>query len=196
MKIKNIIILIGPPGSGKGTQGKLLAPILKYNYFSMGSALRKYAKSQSKNAKEVKAIIEAGRIIPDDMIRSIFHDTIKALPKSEGLILDGFPRDIQQVSIFDEAISDYKVDRVKAVFIDVPKIKVLNRLQKRGSIESRADDNPEIIETRFIEYDEKTFPLVSYFEKQHRLVRINGDQSVEEVHAEVLRKLAHAQVRI
>jgi adenylate kinase len=192
MKIKNILILIGPPGSGKGTQGKLLAPILKYNYLSMGATLRQQAKSN----KDIKKLIDKGLIIPDNMIKKIFFETLKALPKAEGVILDGFPRDINQVSILDETISKYKVEKVKAIFIDVPKSKILARLKKRGSIESRKDDNPEVIETRFQEYDEKTYPLVHYFEKQHHLIKVHGDQTVENVHTEIMRRLSHGTIRI
>ncbi|HYC79689.1 MAG TPA: nucleoside monophosphate kinase [Candidatus Binatia bacterium] len=196
MKIKNLLILIGPPGSGKGTQGKLLSPILEFNYLSLGQTLRQYAKQKTPEAKEIKKLINAGHIIPDATIKRIFFEAIKTLPKAKGLILDGFPRDIDQVNILDEAIGKYKVHRLKAIFIDVPKVKVLQRLQKREDTESRADDNPEVIETRFQEYDEKTYPLVKYFEKQHRLIRIHGDQTIENVHAEIVRKLAHGEIRI
>ncbi len=192
MKIKNVLILIGPPGSGKGTQGKLLAPILKYNYLSMGSTLREKAKSD----KEIKKIINAGKIIPDDIIKKIFFEAINELHKAAGVILDGFPRDIGQVNILDELLSKHKVDHVKAIFIDVPKSKVLERLKKREGIESRKDDDPEVIHTRFAEYDHKTFPLVAYFEKHHWLTRIHGDQSVEQVHAEIIRRLMHGKIRI
>jgi adenylate kinase len=196
MKIKNILILIGPPGSGKGTQGKLLAPILKYNYLSMGSTLRNYALNDTASAKEVKELIDAGHIIPDHVIRKIFHDAIKALPKSEGLILDGFPRDIDQVNILDEAFAKYGTEKAKVLFIDVPKAHVMARLTKREGIESRADDDPQVIETRFEEYDRKTHPLLEYFQKQHRLVHINGDQSIENVHADILRTLTNGQTGI
>lgn len=195
-KIKNILILIGPPGSGKGTQGKLLAPILNYNYLSMGSTLRGYAKGTTSTAKEVKTMIDAGHIIPDHVIRKIFNDTLKALPPSEGLILDGFPRDIGQVNILDEAFAKYGTQKVKVLFIDVPKAHVMARLTKREGIESRADDDPKVIETRFEEYDRKTHPLIEYFEKQHRLVHINGDQTIEKVHADILRTISHGQIGI
>jgi adenylate kinase len=196
MKIQNILILIGPPGSGKGTQGKLLVPILKYNYLSMGATLREHAKGKAPVDKKIKDIIDAGHIIPDTMIRKIFHDAVKALPKANGLILDGFPRDIGQVSILDEAFAKYGTEKVKVLFIDVPKAHVMARLRKREGIESRADDDPQVVETRFEEYDRKTYPLIEYFEKQHRLVHINGDQNIENVHAEILRKLSHGQIGI
>ncbi|MBX4187610.1 MAG: nucleoside monophosphate kinase [Candidatus Doudnabacteria bacterium] len=195
MKIKNFLILIGPPGSGKGTQGKLLAPILNYNYLSLGQTLRDYAKGKEDEAKQVKKLINAGKIIPDAMISVISHSAIKILPKAEGLILDGFPRDIDQTNILDELISKYKVERVKAVFIDVPKAKVLERLLHRK--DSRTDDNAEVIETRFKEYDEKTHPILEYFDRQHKLIKIHGDQSIEQVHAEILKKLEHGhKIRI
>lgn len=196
MKIKNLLLLIGPPGSGKGTQGKLLAPILNYNYLSMGSTLRKYTKLKTPKAKAIKELIDVGHIIPDNLIHAIFHETVKALPKADGLILDGFPRDIHQVNILDEAIRLYKVDKVKAIFIDVPKMSVMNRLVIRAQVQDRADDNAEVIHTRFEEYNEKTFPLVRYFEQHHWLTKVNGDQSIEKVHAEILSKLNHVKIGI
>jgi adenylate kinase len=196
MQIKNLLILIGPPGSGKGTQGKLLAPILGYNYLSLGAKLRDYTKEKTPEAKEIKKLINKGHIIPDERIRKFLHAAIRSMPKAKGLILDGFPRDIDQVNILDEMVVKNGVSKIKAFFIDVPKIKVLSRLQKRKGKEARGDDTPEVIETRFQEYDEKTHPLLDYFHKQHRLVHINGDQSIENVHAEILRKLNHAQIRI
>lgn len=192
MKIKNLIILIGPPGSGKGTQGKLLAPLLNYNYLSMGSTLREHAKWDSK----IKKMIDAGKIIPDDMIRKIVNETISDMPQAKGLILDGFPRDIAQAIVLDEAIFKYKVDKVVGIFLDVPKSSVMGRLKKRKGKEARADDHPEVIETRFLEYDQKTHPLVAYFEKHHKLVHINGDQPAEDVHAEILKRIFHASIRL
>jgi len=191
MKIKNFLILIGPPGSGKGTQGKLLAGVLDYTYLSLGATLREYAKRDTREAMQVKESIDNGHIIPDDIIRHIFHETITLIKPSNGLILDGFPRDVHQISILDEGIGKYRVDRVRAAFIDLPKAQVIKRLAERRGIEARADDTPDVIHTRFREYDEKTHPLVDYFDRQHKLVRINGDQSIERVHADLVRKLTH-----
>lgn len=187
-EIKNIIILLGPPGCGKGTQGKMLAPLLSYNYFSMGSTLRAYVGLKEKLSKQVKEVIEKGIIIPDDWIREIILEQFEKLPSADGLVLDGFPRDIHQVHVLDEIIVQFKVNRVKVLYIDVPKFKLLSRLGRREGIESRVDDDPVVIERRFEEYELKTSPLVSYFEKQHRLIRINGDQTIEQVHEEIKRK--------
>lgn len=193
MIIKNVLVLIGPPGSGKGTQGKMLAAKLNYNYLSMGQAIREYTKTKTERAQEIKKIIDGGHFIPNEWIRELFFEKIKALPKAAGLILDGFPRDFHQSPILDEMIEKYHVDGVRAIFIDVPKIKIIERLKIRETTEARADDDPNVIETRFHEYDEKTFPLVSYFEHKHKLISINGDQSVEKVQEEILRKLSYAQ---
>lgn len=191
MKIKNLILLIGPPGSGKGTQGQLLAPLLGYNYLSMGQTLRNITKQDTPQAQQIKTLIDAGHIIPDDMIRDIFHSTVQALPPAEGLILDGFPRDVHQVNILNELLNAHQVENVRAVFIDVPKIKVIDRIKQRARLENRADDDPEIIHTRFLEYDEKTHPLVDYFERHHWLARVDGDQPIEKVHEVIMRKLGH-----
>jgi adenylate kinase len=191
MKIKNLLLLIGPPGSGKGTQGKMLAPLLGYNYLSMGQTLREITELDTPLARQIKKIIDVGHIIPNYMIRDIFHQTVQALPPAQGLILDGFPRDIGQVDILNEFIEKHDVDNIKAVFIDVPKIKVIGRIKERAQLEDRADDDPEIIHTRFLEYDEKTHPLIDYFEQHHWLTRVDGDQTIEQVHKAILNKLGH-----
>lgn len=191
MKIKNLLLLIGPPGSGKGTQGQLLAPKLGYNYLSMGQTLREITQRDTPLALQIKTIIDKGHIIPNDMIRDIFHQTVQALPPANGLILDGFPREIGQVDILNESLEKYEVDNIKAVFIDVPKIKVIERIKERAKLENRADDDPEIIHTRFLVYDKQTHPLVDYFEQHHWLTRVDGDQSIEHVHQDILKKLGH-----
>ncbi|HEX5429633.1 MAG TPA: nucleoside monophosphate kinase [Patescibacteria group bacterium] len=192
MKVTNIIIILGPPGSGKGTQGKKLAEDLHYEYVSMGQVLRNYADTGSDLGLKIKEVIDAGRIIPDSWIKIIFHEVMMNLPDDcRGLILDGFPRDLDQEPILEDAVSRYGIEKIQVLFIEVPEEKLRERLNSRGRAGSlRADDDPKIFDTRFDQYRTRTFPLKAYLAKQGLLLEINGDQSIENVAEEIKNKLA------
>ena len=191
MVIENVIIVLGPPGSGKGTQGKLLAPILNYNYLSMGQYLRQYSQRDSDLARQVKETIDSGRIIKDTWMLEIFAEAISSLPQASGIILDGFPRDLGQTPILEKFLADHQTKSVKVLFLEVTKDDLVKRIGQREkeNSEKRADDDPSIIHTRFEEYEKKTFPLRKYFEDRGELIVINGNQPIEDTHREILRKL-------
>lgn len=191
MIIKNVLVVLGPPGSGKGTQGKTLAPIFNYNYLSMGQYLREYTKRDTELARKIKETIDGGHIIPDAWMENIFPEAIHSFSQSNGIILDGFPRDLGQTPIFEKFLVDYSVKTIKVIFLEVAKEDLIKRIGQRESQggENRADDEPEIIATRFEEYQTKTFPLRKYFEEKGILIPINGNQPIECTHAEILRKL-------
>lgn len=187
--LQHILVILGPPGSGKGTQGKLLAPILNYTYVSMGQYLREYAKKDTPLAAQIKQSIDSGHIIPDDLFEQIFPEVRGRIENSDGVIFDGFPRDTAQLPVLEKLVSDFNIPDIKAVFIDVPKEKLIARIHAREKSEDRADDDPEIISTRFDEYMTKSLPAIEYFEKKHKLIKVNGDQSIESTHKEILEKL-------
>jgi len=187
---KKFIIMLGPPGSGKGTQGKLLAKVINFAYFSMGAVLRDYSRGDSEEAKFIKETIDGGRIIPDDLIKQIFEGQLKKYSDSEGIIIDGFPRDIAQVDILNDNIKKYNAS-TRVIFLDVPKEKLLERINERNAqaVEKRADDDPNLLHTRFEEYLQKTLPLVDYFQKAGILFRVEGNHPIEEVHQNILKQL-------
>ena len=190
MKLENLYIILGPPGSGKGTQGKLLAEVLHCPYVSMGQVLRNYSSSGTKLAEEIKMLVDAGKIIPDEMIRIVFHEVMMGLPEnSHAFVLDGFPRDLNQAPILHQTVDSFGVVNKKIIFINVPEDKLIERLKIRGQTSDRADDNPEIFHTRFEEYRTRTVPLKEYFSKRGTLIDINGDQSIEATHQEIMDKL-------
>lgn len=187
--LQHILIVLGPPGSGKGTQGKMLALILNYSYLSMGQYLRAYALRDTDLAKRIKQSIDSGHIISDELFDQVFPEVKSTIRNSNGIIFDGFPRDEAQVPILENLISELNVKDIKVVFLDVPKEKLLSRLHKREKSEDRADDSPEVIGTRFDEYMHKSLPVIEYFEKKGWLIRVNGDQSIEATHDEIVKKL-------
>jgi adenylate kinase len=191
MKIKNVIVILGPPGSGKGTQGKMLAAFLNYNYLSMGQYLRNYTLRETELARKVKAAIDSGKIIPDEWMVHIFKEAIENLPDAPGMLLDGFPRDIGQAPILDIFMQEHLTNSLKVLFLEVEKEDLLKRIEHREKVghEMRADDDPKVISTRFEEYENKTFPLKKYFESKGVLIPINGNQSIEGTHHEIMQKL-------
>jgi adenylate kinase len=189
--IKNVLVILGPPGSGKGTQGKMLAAFLNYNYLSMGQYLRQYSKRDTELAQQVKTTIDSGHIIKDEWMVRIFAEAIKDLPQAEGLILDGFPRDLGQAPILDIFLNEHGTTSLKVIFLEVAKEDLIKRIGQREKEngEKRADDDNSIIHTRFEEYENKTYPLREYFKMKNVLIPINGNQPIEGTHQEILRKL-------
>ncbi|MBI2607770.1 MAG: nucleoside monophosphate kinase [Candidatus Doudnabacteria bacterium] len=193
MKLKKIILLMGAPGSGKGTQSKLLSKVLGFGYFSTGELSREYAKQDNRLGREIKVIVDKGVILPIDIIRQIFVKKLESLTSEEGLILDGYPRTLDQVELLNELMSKYTVMDIVVLFLNVDRDQLHKRLSKRiegeGAHGRRADDDPKIIMTRFDEYQKKTAPVKDYYQKNGKLIIINGDQPIEAVHQEILEKL-------
>ena len=216
MQLHEIIIFMGPPGSGKGTQTKLFSYSTGYAYFSTGALSREYAKQDSDFGKRVKSIIDKGIILPIEIIREIFVKKFESLLDSaDGVILDGYPRTTEQAGLLEELMSKYGIMNLKAVFLDVDKEKLIKRLSNRktcvncqtmyksdmpeykkgvcgkcqGKLVMRADDDPSVIEKRFEEYLNKTAPVREYYENKGSLIHINGDQSIESVHKDILKAI-------
>ncbi len=180
---------MGAPGSGKGTQTQLLAAKLGYEYFSTGVLSREYAKQETDFGRRVKSIIDQGNILPIDIILEIFTKKFESLADAPGVILDGYPRTIEQAELLESLMNKYGIKNIFVLFLDVDKTKLMARLSVRKSSTDRADDDPAVVERRFDEYVNKTAPVKEYYESKGMLVHINGDQGIEDVHKEILSKL-------
>lgn len=182
------ITLLGPQGSGKGTQAKMICE--KYNllHIDLGSELRKVEKEDSDMGRRVKALIDAGDMVPDEISFHIFERLVDKAKESEslnGFVADGFPRTEPQLK---EA---YQVTSFEAaILIEVTEEESVNRLLKRAEIEHRPDDTEDAIRHRLKLYHEDTEPLITDYSEKGILLRINGEQSIEEVFAEIDEKLA------
>lgn len=161
------ILLIGPQGSGKSTQGKLLAEYLKIPYISTGDIFRQIAQTDAR----IKQILDAGELVDDETTIKLINDR---LTQADGFILDGFPRNLEQA----EAIN---LNFDKVIYLNIPDEVVLKRLLKRG----RTDDTEGSIKTRLDLYRAKTQPLLDYYKEQGVLVEVSGEADVRSVQDEI-----------
>lgn len=175
------ILLLGPQGSGKSTQGKLLAASLKIPYISTGDMFREIAQEDSEEGKRIKQLQESGQLIDDETTRELIKKRLQRQDTKDGFILDGYPRTSDQVSLFDAI--DLKFDRI--FYLNVPEEDVVKRLMTRG----RSDDTPEAIKVRLDVYKLKTEALKLALEKFGNLFEIDASKSVDEVQAEILERI-------
>ena len=174
------IILFGPPGSGKGTQAANICKSLMIPHLSTGDILRTAVASNSNIGKKVKKIMEDGKLVSDEIVLSIVEERITLKDCSQGFVLDGFPRTINQAEGLDALLKDSQ--RIKYVLrIKVDEESIIKRLIERG----RTDDRLDIIKNRFKSYNSQTQPLVPFYEAREILHNIDGMQDIEKVYDDI-----------
>lgn len=173
------IILIGPPGAGKGTQAAKLSESLGVPAISTGDIFRANIKGGTELGKQVQAIIERGELVPDSLTNEIVADRLAQSDAAAGFLLDGYPRTVDQVTALDEMLEGDSLDAV--VLLEADTDEVVARLLKRAQLEGRADDTEEVIRHRQDVYAEQTAPLIDLFSKRGILVSVDGMGSVDEV---------------
>ena len=178
------IILFGPPGCGKGTQATNIRESLKIPHLSTGDMLREAVSSGSEVGKQAMQIMEDGGLVSDDIVISIIKEKIASKDCTQGFILDGFPRTINQAEGLDLILEhSQKIQFVLSIKVDEDNI--LKRLLERG----RSDDKPEIIKKRFYTYNTQTEPLISFYEKRKVLFSIDGTQKIDKVYEDIKKVL-------
>ncbi len=175
------LMILGAPGSGKGTQGKLLAEHLKVPEVSTGELLRAAVKQGTALGKEAKTYMDRGELVPDKVVLGLIQEIVDSRQAAGGMMMDGFPRTVAQAQAVDNmlACGKAKVDRV--VLLDVSPEELIKRLLARAAKEGRSDDNLESIKTRLKVYHEQTQPLIAYYERQGVVRRVPGMGSVEDI---------------
>jgi adenylate kinase len=175
------IVLLGPPGAGKGTQAVRIQERFGVPHVSTGNMLREAVAAGTPVGLEAKAVMEAGELVGDDLVSGITRDRLSEADCGPGFILDGFPRTKGQAAALDELLAELgtPLDCCLAITVDVEEL--LPRLVKRAEIEGRADDNEESIRKRMREYDEKTAPLLAHYQAQGLVVEVAGIGSIDAV---------------
>jgi adenylate kinase len=203
------LILLGPPGSGKGTQGERLQEDFRLPYYATGDILRAAVKEGTEVGKQAKEYMDRGDLVPDEVIIGVIAERLQNEEAADGFILDGFPRTLPQAEALDDKMKELRRQITGVLLIDVPEEEVLRRLGGRRTCEEnpghiyhvefdppkqegvcdidgaklivRDDDKPEVIKNRLATYDEKTSPLTGYYDERGILNHVNGEQSPDQV---------------
>lgn len=175
------IILLGPPGCGKGTQGELLAARTKILRVSTGELLRDAAGKGTPLGRQAKSYMDQGLLVPDDVIIGLLREVLGSPAAARGVIMDGFPRTVAQAEAVDRLLAERsrKVDQV--LLFDVPEDELRRRIMGRAGQAGRADDNLDALRQRLVVYKEQTAPLVDFYRKRGILVAIEAVGSIEEI---------------
>ena len=179
-------ILFGPPGAGKGTQAS--AMVQKYNlcHLSTGELLRSEIAAGTPLGLQAKALIEAGALVPDEVVEGMIEARFQAAEGVDGFLLDGFPRTIAQAGALDEMLAKTGEAVTAVVSIMIPDRMIHERIAHRATIEGRADDaRPEVVDNRIRTYHEKTEPLVGFYQKAGRYQEIDGVGTIDEVRCRI-----------
>jgi adenylate kinase len=200
--MSKIIVLMGAPGAGKGTQARLLQQRLGLPQISTGDMFRVLAETQSPLAEEVRVIQQAGKLIPDELVIRVVEDRTAKDDCLRGYILDGFPRTAAQAEML-EALAARQLKKLSAILIDVPLELLEKRMTGRRSCDrhpeaaliQRADDRQEKVRVRLETYQRETAPLLDYYQRTGRLHRVDGTRSPEEIYGEIEKILSHEVVR-
>ncbi|MDD4209234.1 MAG: adenylate kinase, partial [Bacteroidales bacterium] len=155
------IILFGPPGSGKGTQSKMLLKKYKLEYISTGDILRDQISKQTPLGVEAKSIIDKGQLVPDELVVQLLEAKLTENSDANGFIFDGFPRTLVQAYILEGLLLKINTSLNMVIALDVDRNELTKRLLNRAHIEGRSDDNEIVIQERFREYDNKTLPVIA-----------------------------------
>jgi adenylate kinase len=202
------LILLGPPGSGKGTQGERLQEDFRLPYYATGDILRAAVKEGTEVGKQAKEYMGRGDLVPDEVIIGVIAERLQEEEAADGFILDGFPRTVPQADALDRKMEELHREMTAAILIDVSEEEVLRRLSGRRTCAAeghifhvefnppkkkgvcdvdgsklvvRDDDKPEVIKNRLAQYREKTEPLIDYYEERGILHHVAGEHPPEEV---------------
>jgi adenylate kinase len=189
------ILLLGPQGAGKGTQGKLIAAEYGIPHVATGDMLRAAMAAGTELGRQVKPIYDSGRLVPDDLMIALIRERLGEEDAREGFVLDGFPRTMAQAEALEEMLREIGRDLDVVFEFQVPDEVGRERMLKRAAEEGRTDDTPEAIDERLRLFHEETKPLIEYYRTRGNLVGIHGDRPVKEVFSEIQQTLEQVAVR-
>ena len=211
------LILLGPPGAGKGTQAERLTDDFKLPYIATGNILREAVQDETELGQRAKAYMDEGKLVPDELITGIILEAVGSTDAEDGFVLDGFPRTVGQADSLAEGMTSMERELTAAILIDVPDEDVVRRMSgRRVSVKTgrvyhvdfdppkhdgrcdvdgsrlvqRDDDRPETVRKRLEVYHEQTEPLINYYEDQGLLRRFDGTRSPTEVHDHIRATIA------
>jgi len=180
------IVLLGAPGSGKGTQAALMVERLGMPHISTGVLLRNAANRGTELGLKAKSIIDRGELVPDEIMSDMIEERLSRDDVADGFILDGYPRNLAQAKSLDEMLGRLGQPADIAIQIDVDPEQIIKRLAGRAKQEDRVDDSEKIVRNRMRVYHEKTAPVIDYYARQGLLTHVLGDGPVEVIQERIL----------
>lgn len=211
------LVMLGPPGAGKGTQGQRLTEDFSVAYIATGDILRENVKKGTELGREAKEHMDSGGLVPDELVIAMIEDRISQDDAGDGFVLDGFPRNVAQADALNEMLDEHGRRLTAALLVDVPDEEVIRRLSGRrvcvenghtyhlefdppkredvcdqdGSrLEIREDDKPETVKKRLATYHDNTEPLIDYYDERGLLRRFDGTREQTEVHDHIRATIA------
>jgi len=182
------VIILAPPGAGKGTQSERIAARYGVPHISSGDIFREEAARQTPVGQRLRGYLESGDLVPDDLVLSLVGDrVVAAAEKSGGYVVDGFPRTLAQAEAAAEIAGKANVSAQAVVYLDVPQDVLLARISGRG--ENRADDSEQVARHRFAVYEESTKPLIDYFSGRGIVIKVDGAPPPDVVSQEIFATL-------
>jgi adenylate kinase len=179
-----ILVIMGPPGSGKGTFSKRLSDKEGYNHISTGDLIRK-----SKDP-ELKAKIAQGEFIDDKTMLAMLRKEVKKMDPGKGIIFDGFPRTVKQAGMLDSMLGKMGLGLSHTIYLDLDEKTATDRILSRAEKENRADDkDPEIVKKRFRTYEEKTAPLIELYQKSRKLKKFDSGVGIDRLYKKIVNQL-------
>jgi adenylate kinase len=180
------IVLLGPPGSGKGTQAALLVKQLGIPHISTGALLRDAAEKGTELGLKAKAISDKGELVPDDVISGMLEERLMEQDVANGFILDGYPRNLAQANLLDGLLERLEQPVDEAILIDIDAEQIVKRIAKRAQEEGRADDTEETVRNRLRVYAEQTAPVADFYAERGLLTRVLGEGGIDEIFQRLL----------
>jgi adenylate kinase len=184
------VLLIGPPGSGKGTQGERLSERLGLEHIAAGDLLRAEVDGKTPLGREVAAYMQRGDLVPDELILKLLMPKVLAPAGANGYLLDGFPRSVEQAVEARKLAENAGASPQAVIYLDAPREELIRRIVARASVEGRADDNPDTVRNRLEVFDDATRPLVDYYRERGLLHVVDANRDEDAVTADIIEALA------
>lgn len=178
---KVAIIIMGPQGSGKGTQGKILAKKHNLYRFDMGSILRDEVVNQTQYSQTISRYIDNGLYLPDNFLIEVLDEKLEDISKNNSMVFDGVPRKPKQAKFLINYLNHHSFNKIITIYIDIPEKETMKRLLLRAKTENRKDDTPGKIKTRLQQNIAETLPILGFLKKESILHKISGLGNVGEV---------------
>ena len=188
------IILLGPPGAGKGTQAEYISKTFNLNKVSTGDLFRENIKNNTPLGQKANEFVSSGKLVPDQIVTDMINDWL--ISNNDNWLLDGFPRTVNQATSLNQILESCNQILDSVLLISVPNNMLIDRLVERQKIEKRSDDNIETIQVRINTYEEETKPLITYYQKDNILSEIDGSQSISNVSISIEKELSNIKKKI